>query len=61
MLPVLLITGIALKQFFILRCLLHLYSIMKVRHLEEQYLTLEQELARQTRQAADQMCIRDSH
>lgn len=60
MLPVLLITGIALKQFFILRCLLHLYSIMKVRHLEEQYLTLEQELARQTRQAADLQNRRDT-
>lgn len=52
MLPVLLIASMMLMQFFIVRCLFHLYSIMRVRHLEDQNRALAEDLARQSLQAA---------
>ena len=60
MLPVLLIASMVLMQFFILRCLFHLYSIMRVRHLEDQNRALAADLAVQSRQAAALRSQRDT-
>lgn len=59
MLPVLLIICMVFKQFFILRCLVHLYSVMRAHHFEDQHKALEAELEQQNQQAAALQSKRD--
>lgn len=60
MLPVLLIACMVLKQFFILRCLAHLYSVMRAHHFEDRHKALAAELERQNQQAAALQSKRDT-
>lgn len=53
LLPMLLIGAAVLKEFFIIRCLFHLNTIIKERHIEEQHRVLEQKLAQQEQRAEE--------
>lgn len=52
MLPVFLISSTVLLEFYLLRFLRHLYSILKVHYLEEEHYKLAAELERRSRHAA---------
>ena len=60
MIPVLLIACLVLKQFYILRCLVHLYSVMLAHHFEDRHKTLAAELERQNQQAVALQSKRDT-
>ncbi len=51
LLPLFLIVSTFLMEFYIIRFLFHIYSILKVRYLEEKHRQLELELERQKRAA----------
>lgn len=53
MMPMLLIGAAFLKEFYIIRCLFHLNSIIKERHIEKQYRRLEQKLKCQERRTEE--------